>query len=151
MTIPHLPPAGLPYLDMRLVTLLVTGVTHEVIARQLHTSLRSTELHIAALRRALAATTPYTLGVHAVRRGHLEAAKIVAHARRRIGEGWREPTVRQREVLHLLASGLSDLQAATAIGISASTLRRDLGRLASANGAVSRVNAGALFETLHWN
>jgi DNA-binding NarL/FixJ family response regulator len=151
MTTPGEPSITSAHLDRKLVTLLVAGATHEIIARRLHTSLRSTEVRIAALRTALAATTPYMLGVNAVRRGHLEAARIMAYAGRRIGDAWREPTIRQYEVLRLLASGLADGPAARIIGVSTSTLRRDLNRLATANGATSRVTAGALFEALDWN
>lgn len=134
-----------------LLAMLAAGATRSQVARRLRVSLRSVDARVASLRHRLVAGTPYLLGVNSVRHHHLAPAQVIEYARRRIGREWSQPTVRQSRIVGLLAAGATDLEAATAIGTSVTTVRRDLARLAHANGAVTRIGAGALFEALGWH
>lgn len=146
-------PAGdtLAVTDQRLLAFLVTGLTQQKIASHLSLSLRSIETRTARMRLYLTATTLYSLGVQAVRQLYVPPHLVIARARSTSGDQRVRPTQRQREMIKILANGATDQEAATRLGIRASSLRRSVRLLAIANGAPSRVTAGALFEALGWN
>jgi len=127
------------------------GVTHKTAAHRLHISVRSVGTHLAHIRQALAARTAYAMGAYAVRFKHVDPDAVVTRASARTSGRWISPTTRQSTILRLLASGATDQEIAAKIGISETTVRRDVSRLAVANGAPARITAGALFEALGWN
>jgi DNA-binding NarL/FixJ family response regulator len=135
---------------LRLMTMLATGATQESMASQLNVSLRSIQKEVEQTRRRLGATTAYTCGMLVVRQSLLPADLILDHARRRVRR-FVEPTMRAYEVLRLLAAGIPDPKIAQELGMSESTVRRDLRHLTHANGIYTRVSAGALFEALQWH
>lgn len=129
--------------------LLVVGATREHVIQALHLSSRAVDAYIAQIKHALRTHRRFCLGVRAVRWGYVDCDDPIIYARRP-GASWVEPTMRQLDVIRPLASGDSVEAAAGRIGMSASTVWRDLTRLATANGAVNMIHAGALFEALEW-
>lgn len=66
-------------------------------------------------------------------------------------DDWGAPVSRtDRDVLHLLAAGLSDKDAASRLGVSVRTLRRWLNRLLSVTGSASRYQLGVRAVELGW-
>lgn len=139
-------------LRSRVLSLLVAGATRSFIANSLRVSPHVVDACAVALRRELAATTQYSLGVQAVRSRRVPSEFVVGNAQRRTDwRGWTSPTARQVGILRQLADGATDEVAAARLGVSARTIRREATQVASANGVHGRVAAGALFETLGWH
>lgn len=136
---------------LAMIYLLVRGSSRSAIARDLYLSARAVDQRIADLKRSLAAPDRFGLGVAAVRDGLVHPSYPVRKAAvRRIHPGWVAPRLREYEMIRLRAGGATTEQVATALGRSASGVRRDLARLARINGAPDAVSAGALFEALGW-
>lgn len=139
-------------LSSRVLYLLVAGATHNSVAHRLRVGPHVVDACAAALRRELGATTPYRLGVQAVRGRRVPSEFIVETVQHRGDwQGWTAPTARQAGILRQLADGATDVGAAARLGVSARTVRREATQVASANGAYGRVAAGALFEALGWH
>lgn len=147
--------AASPQLDTRkaLLALLVTDRTQDAIGRRLHVSQRTIEARVARLKVELGATTLYTLGMLAVRHMYVEQRVVLRYAEQHgaPGSAAARPTGHQGAVLHLLATGSTCGQAASRLGLSERTVRRQVKRLAEANGVRELISAGALFEILGWH
>lgn len=147
----------LPSTSVAALHLLVTGWAPAAVARQQAMSLRLLEARLAATRHALGATTPYTLGMLAIRHRLVPATAPTDHARPRSQAAdsttvaWVEPTPVQQDILHLLAAGHSYAQTAAALDLSPRTVRRRFRALTAANGVDRPLPAGALFEALGWH
>jgi DNA-binding NarL/FixJ family response regulator len=139
----------------RILQLLALGETCQVIARRLDRSTRTIGSEIAVAMRVLAASTRFHLGVITVRDRWVETRRILERAApRRIAEQWHKPTMRQMTILRHLAEGATVSSVTATTGVSARTVQRDVGRLATLNGApgasAGGAAAGALFEALGW-
>lgn len=137
--------------ERRILLLLTAGATQRAVARELNYSVRSIEARLARIRDRLSAPTLYALGASAVRRGLVRPEAMIARARRYRPSDWLPPDPDQLRILRLLADGATDQRVADTLWLTVTTVRRRLRRLAAANGATSRANAGALFEALGWN
>lgn len=131
--------------------LLVLGAQRPTIAQDLQLSARTVDQRVAEIKRAIGATDRFGLGVGTIRRRLINPIYPVAHASaRRADAEWVLPTSRQYEFLRLRSSGSTVEQVAAKTGMSASSVRQQLARLATRNGAGNAVSAGALFEALGW-
>lgn len=131
--------------------LLVLGTQRRAIARDLYLSARTVDQRIAEIKHAIGAWDRFGLGVRAIRQRMIDPRYPVAHASaRRSDAEWVTPTKQQYEFLRLRSNGCSIDQVAAKTGMSPSSVRQQLARLATSNGAGSAVNAGALFEALGW-
>jgi DNA-binding NarL/FixJ family response regulator len=147
----HTIPEDLAPDHLALLHLLIVGGTRQTLARALHLSLRAVDVRIADLKRELATPDRFYLGARGVSQGWVDPLYPIAHARaRRIGTGWVTPTVRQLDIVRRRGSGAAVAEVAAAIGVSKSTVRRELAGLAAVNGALNAVHAGALFQALEW-
>lgn len=131
--------------------LLVLGAQRPTIARDLQLTARAVDQRVAEIKRTIGAPDRFGLGVAAIRRRLINPIYPVAHASaRRADAEWVPPTRRQYEFLRLRSSGSTVDQVAEKTGMSASSVRQQLARLASRNGASNAISAGALFEALGW-
>lgn len=131
--------------------LLVLGAQRPTIAHDLQLGARTVDQRVVEIKRAIGAADRFGLGVCAIRRRLINPVYPVAHASaRRADAEWVPPTIRQYEFLRLRSNGSSIDQVATKTGMSASSVRQQLARLATRNGAGNAVSAGALFEALGW-
>lgn len=131
--------------------LLIIGEQRPRIAQDLYLSVRTVDQRVADLKRAVGTPDRFSLGVWAIRRRLIDPSyPINSASARRGGIDWVPPTNRQYEILSLRAGGAPVSEVAKKLGMSASTVRQQLARLATDNGARSAVNAGALFEALGW-
>lgn len=134
------------------LAMLAAGESRPATARALSISLRQLVNYLSPLRQRLGATTPYTLGMLAVRSGCLDPATVVdGPQQRRAEEDWTLPTTDQREILRLLAAGHTYEKIAAALGEGTRTVQRRFWALSAANGVSGLLPAGALFEALGWH
>lgn len=131
--------------------LLVTGGTRHKIARMLHIGVRTVDTRLAELRQLLGTSQRLCLGVRAVRSGWVDPQHPVSTAlARRPGNGWTQPSQRQRDLVCLLSEGITVAEAAEKLCVSHRSARGDLVGLTTANGALGLVHTGALSEALNW-
>lgn len=134
-----------------MLQLLVVGASRQAVAEKLHLSVRAVDLRLAVIRRVLATSQRFCLGVRAVRHDWVDRHYPISHAlARRRGGRWEEPIPRQRDIMWMLAAGESVDGVAEMFGMCVRTVRRDLAQLAAANGAAILVHSGALAEALGW-
>ncbi|MGH3679880.1 MAG: hypothetical protein ACRDT2_06440 [Natronosporangium sp.] len=137
--------------DLDVVYLLVLGAQRPTIARDLRLTTRAVDQRVAGIKRIIGAPDRFGLGVAAIRRRLVNPTYPVAHASaRRADAEWVLPTKRQYEFLRLRSTGSTVDQVTEKTGMSASSVRQQLARLATRNGASNAVSAGALFEALGW-
>lgn len=130
---------------------MVVGGSHRTIAETLFLSPRTVDKQVAGIKRVLGTSLRTCLGIRAVRYRLVGPHHPIDHARRaRHGGMWHPPTVRQLQIIHLLAGDTPIDEACSEVGASARTIRRDLSRVAAINGARNLIHAGALFEALGW-
>jgi DNA-binding CsgD family transcriptional regulator len=128
---------------------LAIGMTRLAIARELHLSPRVIDMCTREIKLALASSHRVCLGVRAVRFGYLQPETIVC-ATDRPSQGWTAPNPRQLAIVTLLANGEPMPAVARRLGLSVSTVRADLYRLAADNAANTLVHLGALVQALDW-
>src|SRR5690606_17791156 len=105
----------------------------------------------ARLKDVLGTSLRLCIGARAVRFRYVDPRRPISCAQAlRTGQAWVDPSARQLDILRLLADGGSVEEAAAQVRISARTVRKDLTRLACANGARTYIHAGALFQALAW-
>lgn len=130
---------------------LVVGTPRRVIARSLHLGDRAVDARIAEINRYLGTTQRLCLGARAIRSALVDPQNPIDQARRaRRAATWSPPTTRQLQIVRLLAEDAPADTVCRELGVSTRTIRRDVFRLASANGARDLIHAGALFEVLGW-
>lgn len=131
--------------------LLVLGAQRPIIARDLELPARTVDQRVAEIKRIVGAADRFGLGVGAIRQRLVNPVYPIAHASARLADAeWVTPTKRQYEFLRLRSNGSTIDQVAGKTGMSASSVRQQLARLAARNGAGNAVSAGALFEALGW-
>lgn len=143
--------ASLSPTQFDVIYLLVLGEQRPTIARDLGLRVRTVDQRVAEIKLAIGAVDRFGLGVGAIRQRLVNPVYPVAHASARLADAeWVTPTKRQYEFLRLRSNGSTIDQVAAKTGMSASSVRQQLTRLATRNGAGNAVSAGALFEALGW-
>lgn len=142
------PRRALDATHLEVLRLMVVGRSRLAIAQELHMGSRTVDCRRRDIRDVLATTRTVCLGVRAIRSGLVDSGNPIAHAHA-VGS-WALPTARAAKLLRRLADNLSVEEAGMAAGISASTVRDDLRRLAAANGVYQPIHIGALAEALGW-
>lgn len=144
----------LPVLDGRelgVLRLLAMGCPRKVISRDMHIGLRTLDRCLREIKEIFGTHAQGALVVRAIRHRRVSAAYPIGRARARLGGAdWVEPNLRQIEAIARIAEGANAVEVGDAIGISATTVRSDVARLATANGAVNLVHLCALAEALRW-
>jgi len=130
-------------MSTRALTLLVTGLTDEAVARRLEVSRRTVQRMVRSLMDAAGARSRMQLGHRAARAGLVAPSVAPAPAVRSI----RHPATAD---LRLLALMLADARADRVLGVSPRSVERRVREVMALAGARSRVQLGWVATRWGW-